>query len=72
MASMLGVKSYRWSVSTDELGVDVGIFVGVYVGLDVGTLVGVDTGTWRGLSARVARLARRASRIQRNDVRCSK
>jgi len=37
---MSGLKTERWWVSTQELGVD----VGVVVGLDVGTLVGVNKG----------------------------
>jgi len=35
-------------VSTQEIGVDVGVVVVIDVGLEVGSLVSVDTGTWRG------------------------
>jgi len=49
LASMSGLKSERWSVSTEEHGVDDGVVVGVDIGLDVGSMVGVNTGSWRWL-----------------------
>jgi len=46
LASMSGLKSDRWSVLSQELGVDVSVVDGVDgvdVGLEVGSLVGFDT-----------------------------